>query len=490
MSKHSLHASVFLAGLLLAACSPDSQDEGGGNSSLVPLKASSGDGTVLAGALAFVDLNNNGQLDAFEPAAVTDGQGETATDPASCQGLDLALNCLRLDGVEPPFVVRVSGGFERTSGAPFQGSLAQRFEDASELISLQGGVGAVNPKLLSIVGALQSGLDDPAKRAQLAANLQPGDSLRLSALLGSLLGKIGADLEEQDLGELEGELAQDTLEEVGKLLIGDPDGISPGDAKTTDDIATDQALLQSLLNKVFGSSTKALGGMETEIAEVAREVLAAVRTFALADNPDLGRLRTVQILVGKAARAGFIRTQIQADAAYFYAPGEGDSPLELLAALADGDFDLQQLVETALDGDGDSLAQNARIPNGAARLDGVAGQQLEIERTDDEASIGALIYFLASGELRLCIRYEDFTEDNGLETEGTLVRGAWAHLDAYTLGLSLNLLGASDSATVRSVGVDQYRFDYDEEFALFSGFDPEPISGGLPNSSADCAQRL
>lgn len=125
--------TIAITGLLGACMTP--QDSGSGNEVSVGGVAVDG---YLARARVFVDTNQNYVLDAWEPSALTDGDGYFSYNPNSqtnyCelpQSDSRTVHCLRtVEGLGEVPIIMV-GGYDRITNEPFVGTLTVR-ADISE----------------------------------------------------------------------------------------------------------------------------------------------------------------------------------------------------------------------------------------------------------------------------------------------------------------------------------------------------------------------
>ncbi len=484
-----IHSALTAAALLaLAGCSPDTQDQGDANPALILLKGAGNGDSAISKGIAFVDLDRNGKLDSFEPFAITDASGATRSSIEECQSDAPPADCLLVTGVDGPFVVRVQGGYEKVSGVPFLGRFATRV-GAESIAADSDEAAAATPAEVDIVSTLKATLD-ATQSAKLDDQLRAGDGLRLSGLLGALLGKVGVELNESGDEDLVGEVIEGITDGLTKELIGEGDSDTP---VSTEDLITNGSILSNLLSKVLGDAgtRKVLDGRAAEIAELARLVLWASDAIAQ-DNPGIGRLRTVQVLVAKAARLEAIVSELERDASWVV--NNPEQARAFYQTLDEGDYDLQGLVNVPLSGDGAALAERVRIPASSGNFAGIGGKLVDFSLLDEDADVRAQLYFgpgQSEGTLRACLRYRDLSGDDGYETEGTLIRGDWATLDNFTIVATLNLLGSRESVTIRRLGEQRYRFNFNGEFSEYTGPAPSDFSGDqLPGSTADCKARL
>ncbi len=128
LSKKRLPLAILAALGLLGGCTMTPQDTGTGGEAQVTGRAVDG---YLAGAVVFVDTNGNNALDAWEPSAITDGDGYYTYNPIDrtdyCNlpvGDSKRVHCLAVPAALGEVLIRVSGGYDRITGEPFEGSLS------------------------------------------------------------------------------------------------------------------------------------------------------------------------------------------------------------------------------------------------------------------------------------------------------------------------------------------------------------------------------
>ncbi len=124
--------TIAVTAALIAGCGGTGQDEGSPSQQLQEFGGSVIDG-YLARASVFLDTNNNGTRDAWEPSAFTDNEGfysynprtdtDYCADTATEQQQQYCLStAVQYDNV----VVRVDGGYDVLTGEPFLGQMTRR----------------------------------------------------------------------------------------------------------------------------------------------------------------------------------------------------------------------------------------------------------------------------------------------------------------------------------------------------------------------------
>jgi hypothetical protein len=124
----------------------------------------------IARAKIYVDSNNNGTQDPWEPYAFTDDHGyygynpNTGTDYCRSDATEHEKTfCLRASVTQGKVTLRITGGYDRLTGEPFIGQLSRRV-DATNLSDTQSTV-------ISPITSLVTALDDPATQNALLTSL-------------------------------------------------------------------------------------------------------------------------------------------------------------------------------------------------------------------------------------------------------------------------------------------------------------------------------
>ncbi|MES2664181.1 MAG: hypothetical protein V4629_12860 [Pseudomonadota bacterium] len=136
-------SSVYLT-IILTACGGGTGQDEGNEYSATQIEGTAIDG-YLARASVFLDLNNNMRADSFEPKAITDDKGFVSFNPNSNFGVgenycaanatpEKAQFCLKFLGDVEGAVIRISGGYDLSTGVPFKGTLSHRIREEDEVI--------------------------------------------------------------------------------------------------------------------------------------------------------------------------------------------------------------------------------------------------------------------------------------------------------------------------------------------------------------------
>jgi len=190
LPKKRLPLAILAALGLLGGCTMTPQDTGSGGEAQVTGKAVDG---YLAGAVVFVDTNGNNALDAWEPSAITDGDGYYTYNPIDntdyCNlpdGDSKRVHCLAAPAALGEVLIRVTGGYDRITGEPFEGTLTVKADLA------QVGDGAANV----VINPLTSLLD--AMDATAAANWLANEGLSEDAVRGDILDGLAVAADRSD----------------------------------------------------------------------------------------------------------------------------------------------------------------------------------------------------------------------------------------------------------------------------------------------------
>ncbi|MDH5230515.1 MAG: hypothetical protein OEY38_10665 [Gammaproteobacteria bacterium] len=174
------HSKFYIAGAaamvaLMASCAVD-QDSGASNS-VNALYGRAVDG-YLAGSLIYVDSNENGKLDVWEERGVTDIQGFIGYNPNSTTdycadgvAVDKAIHCLKIVS-DKEVTLRVVGGYDLSTSAPFTGSMYFKVDAKTSSIS--------NLLVSSPIQSLMALLSD-ADKATMLTNENTASTLTLTS---------------------------------------------------------------------------------------------------------------------------------------------------------------------------------------------------------------------------------------------------------------------------------------------------------------------
>lgn len=129
--KTSIACGVAAMSLALISCGGDSGSQDSGANSSTSFTGLVVDGRIANGTV-WVDLNNNGAIDSFEPYATTDEDGYFSYRPEidgeaaiNYCNLDDSPYCLKTGTVETSATIKIAGGTDLDSGEPFYGIMSQ-----------------------------------------------------------------------------------------------------------------------------------------------------------------------------------------------------------------------------------------------------------------------------------------------------------------------------------------------------------------------------
>ena len=537
------YALASVGAMSLAACSGGgevgSQDVGTGEQSRV-FSARVIDG-YLAGATVYVDQNENGKLDAFEPRALTDADGFfsynhiTGVDycAANASASDAA-HCLRgAIASNASVLIRTNGGYDTITGLPFEGALSLRSSDLDRndlrLVTPQTSMLADGSSTQEKLDALiQAGLlppsgsldDDPYEGAL------GGPALRaqLATILARITGE-AAELATQgfpSFSDVEsGAWTTAYIEAAKKMQLVDGRGngtfgekfattadvqellrravhqyLNPNQPMPADYTLPNEAAAAPLLASVpyLAQLSEMLAGrMESDVATL-REIIAAQRLMAITAERMIKNPLDPEIA---DAMAWAVNQLAQADRLGSDLTQLGDDDIDP-SVLVDPDFDFDPV--------SNSISASAKIPPEAAMAFAALANTsfgIEVNKYDEQGA--ALLYIggdsgARTGNLDVCVRFRDNSGDFDTGSPGDpdgamLISGRWSLLNDHSLVLNIDVAGGVRSMLLKSVGVNgldrEYRFNFGSEFSGWSGSAPAPLApSSVPTSDGTCRTAL
>ncbi|MBA1147549.1 hypothetical protein H0Z60_10840, partial [Ectothiorhodospiraceae bacterium WFHF3C12] len=191
MSNNGYTTFILAGALALAGCGGANDQDGGNGGGETTLAGVGVDG-YLARSIVWMDLDTDGQLDAFEPRAFTDDQGYFSYNPSTetdyCADDATARQsqyCLRGHAGDGAPLIRMTGGYDVTTGEPFDGVLTLR---------ASAGTGSL---VVSPLGALLASAGGDRRDALLAKLPLPsngGTSASWSQASSDFLADLGDDV--------------------------------------------------------------------------------------------------------------------------------------------------------------------------------------------------------------------------------------------------------------------------------------------------------
>ena len=141
--RKNLYAiSISAVILAMTGCGITPQDDGLGNSSSKPMSGVVVDG-YLAGAIVYVDVNENNMLDAWEKRALTDTKGyftfNPITDVNYCELPETDskfIHCLKAPSGYSEVMLRMTKGYDLATVEPFTGTISIRANVSSADVNI------------------------------------------------------------------------------------------------------------------------------------------------------------------------------------------------------------------------------------------------------------------------------------------------------------------------------------------------------------------
>lgn len=507
-----LSACVFL-GSQLTACGGAEQDKGTVNSVSQVISGVALDGHI-ARSKVFLDLDNNGTRDPWEPYAFTDDQGYFSYNPitgvdycADPSDEELFLHCLRTTRTIDQTVLRIDGGYDVLTGEPFIGQLSRRMARSNPDPRT---IAVVSP-LTTVITDVKSTMDKSVVLASLGINEQDLDVDYLntdgqgnvdSALFNTALKvhKVVTVLADR---------LEDTYTEIG-AQAGTPNDLSAHiyrhlakqliqSFQNVDNALDDVALLNTVLAAVESDTREIYrqrkfdlplaqpGAIDfSRVVSNARNVAKVVDQMVPPDQAMdratlAGRARAVETLVIKSLEEDNHHhdSSIDRAAEFLLRTDRPDLVQELISSLSRPNADVSNLVrhgfEHGLD-DAAGIARASRLPDNSLPFRDLVGQQIRVSDLDLGQSPNWLkdseieVYFQGNshatrGRFDACVKYIEDANENGTlgegNTRGELIKGHWSLMGAdnnqgesYSLLLTIKFLGATHQAIIKPGGYE------------------------------------
>lgn len=489
----------------------------------------------LAGSTVYVDQNENGKLDAFEPRALTDNDGffsynhRRGTDYCATGGL--AQHCLRgsIDA-DAEVVIRVTGGYDTLTKLPFKGVLSLRSSDLD-----RDDLRLVTP-VTSMVA--DSSADMAAKIEKLiqAGVLQPGGSLdndpmngaeqmtraQLAAIMSRVIGEAGDLAYTPSVFE---DVRSDAwsasyIAMASQLGVG-AQGLSGSFATTFTSPADIEALARRVFHEAMNPgqvmppafvvpnlpAIQPLFQFSADLVGLNEEMLEAMNGSVTPE--ELKAMLRLQMVATERALNNSNDPELPDLTAWVHNQlAQGNGLGSDLRSLGGDDIDLSALIDSGFDFDpiSNSISASAKIPAEAASTFAALVNTsfgVTVQEPDEQ---GAAVFFVSgaanarSGDIDVCVRYrgddEDFDTTSSSDPNGAmLISGRWSLLDDHTLTLNLDVVGGTRSLLLKAVGANgadrDYRFDFGDDLSRWSGSMPAGFAtGAVPASDAACKTSL
>lgn len=532
---------------VLTSCGGSGQDSGSANNtstnSDLTVKGLAIDGH-LARAKVYIDSDNNGLRDAWEPFAFTDNEGFFSYNPnskknycATSASTEESQYCLKLSRQYDNAVVRITGGYDALTGEPFNGQLSLRLKDLT------------NNHVVSPLSSLLSGLTDAqatallTKLALTASDLTEDYTADADAVNGELLNKA---IKIHKVASLLSKKIADVY-----TALGDENGL-PSDASshTYDALATalnnysgsldaalsDAALLTSVAKSAEKAVQKRYDEKEITLPEQsgAEDKFAAIIERLQQLPPIINQLLPpVKNTTAAQARAGARAIEVLSikagketskdpatDKAFEFFSNAAKQ--DLIDQLGEEHADISELSEHVFS---EEDIKNPKNLNSMGHLNGTAqplvhvgGKQIHVldmdlgKAPEHLRDIEFELYFAGAadataGSFTACGKYIKKAKADGSlgkgNSRGEFIKGFWSQMsteksDNYSLLLTFEFLGAKYQAIMKSVGSrelsgTQYqalRFDNNDDYRIWYSAAGLEAQTTLPTNSAECQARL
>lgn len=512
--KHKIFSALSLT-FFIVGCGGSGQDDGEAREFSQTYSGVVVDG-YLARATVFIDTNNNGTRDSWEPFAFTDNDGYYSFNPitnidycASTATAEQAQYCL-VSGIEyTNVVIRIDGGYDISTGEPFLGQMSRRINAAN--------VEETNDTVISPLSSLLTNVQESGPRTTLLSSLGLGETdLDVDYLNTDGAGSINPNLLNTALKvhkvvAVLSDRLTDTYVEIGDDF-GTPNDASSSvypnlaasiisSGMTLDQSIADNTLLTSVLDQAETQLRKVYERKEfdlpadmgsvsnpgpfSRVVSVAQDIASIVDVVIDANQTDFtledlnGGARALESVVIKAVNEGSNADTSIENAASFFGSTDNRSLVDaLLQSLSQDTADVTQLSNNDFTGtDFDSeeeISAVAALPETTSPFARIGGMRLKVSDLDlghapndlDDSEIE--LYFLGEredveGAFEACVKHIDGANVDGSlgegNTRGELVSGFWSMLGAseqdpesYSLLITITFLGATYQAILKPAG--------------------------------------
>ncbi|WP_188150717.1 hypothetical protein [Teredinibacter waterburyi] len=491
---------VVAISTVLVGCGGTGQDEGVSANIREPISGLAIDG-YLARSTVYLDTNNNGTRDPWEPYAFTDNDGyysyNPKTDTNYCASNATAMDqqyCLVSNTALADVVVRIDGGYDILTGEPFLGQMSRRLSVAD-----RNEANYTSPLVLSPITTLLSNIDIESDRTSMVSSL----GIELSDINIDYLNVnnprpdlMSTALTIHKTVTILSDRLNDTYTEIGKEVgvASDPSSyvyrslaevmLASPTPEPFRDTLSDTSSLSRVLDNAETSLRDIYDRKEIDLPEVTGRVPSQQqldRTLHLASNIGsvVDRLVSVEQESGRTALESATSVSKLLESFVIKSVDEGenenpsidaslqfftdDSNKPLLEALLDSasrdNLFVSELVLNDFSGDDfddvEDMGNVASLPEGTTPFSGVVGMSLRVGDLNIRTNENNLkdsevkLYFKGEagdvdGELIACAKHIDGAKSNGSlgegNTRGELVNGFWSLLGANENAESHSLL--------------------------------------------------
>lgn len=500
----------------IVACGGTGQDDGRVSSDDQVFSGLAIDG-YLARATVFLDTNNDGTRNPWEPFAFTDNEGYYSFNPntntnycAAGATAEQAQYCLRTNTRRTDVVVRIDGGYDVTTGEPFVGQLSRRLSNIGE--------SDVTDTIVSPISSLLTDVESESDQNTILSglNLQSSD-LNVNYLNTDGNGSVdsnvfNAAIKVHKVVAVLSDRLTDTYDEIGSEF-GTPNDASSSvypqlanqllsSGTDFDSTVADTTHLATVLDNAetqlrsvyerkefdlpadMGSSSNP--GNFSRVMDVANNIVDVVNSVV---NPNasgvtqdqvLGQSRAVETVVIKALDETSNDSTIE-NARDFFTNNANTSLVDaLLQSLSSDSADVVSLSNNDFSGsDFDSVEEisaASALGSDVMPFTQIGGLQLRVSDLDlgygpdnlDDSEVE--FYFNGdaddlSGSFMACVKHIDGANVDGTlgegNTRGEIVDGFWSMLgsssenqETYSVLITLTFLGTTYQAILKPAGVE------------------------------------
>lgn len=491
-SKSKL-ALALTTGILLSACGGTDQDEGTISTSEQVFGGKAIDGS-LARATVYIDTNNDGTRNAWEPSAFTDNEGYYSYNPntdtnycAEDAEASQKIYCLVTNSNLTEAVIRIDGGYDILTGEPFVGQLSRRFVD----IPSEG----VRDSIITPITSLLTSVEEPTEQASLLSTLGLSESdidvdylnTDGSGTIDSLIFNVA--LKVHKVVSVLSDRLTDTYDEIGEELGTPNDATSSVYPSFAEQLLTSQTSINSVISdsiqvaNILDNAENSLrdlyvrkdinlpadmGSAEnpnnfSRVINVSQSVNNVVDLLippnAFLDAPNaIGSARAIETLVIKSLNEVNNDPSIESMVSFFNNESS-DLVNALLTSLSLDTADITSLAGNDFSGTNfdtvEEIIQASSLPENTQAFTSFSGLSLKISDLDLGTWPNNLedkeveFYFSGSaealeGSFSACVKYIDDASSDGTlgdgNTRGELIEGYWSFLGASESGESYGTL--------------------------------------------------
>ncbi len=528
--KYVKFSPIFLAGFLTACGGGDGQDEG--TPALIDTSIS---GLAIDGHLAratvFIDSNNDGTRNAWEPFAFTDNQGyysyNPLTDTDYCRddvSAELAQYCLRSNTDISSAVIRVDGGYDILTGEPFEGQMARR-------VGLDPSEEHIDSSVISPLTTLLVNVDDSQRYIVMEAigisendldvdyasedNINP--RLLNTALKVHKTVTVLADTLKDNYDSIGSDFG--TPNDASKYVYDEIANYVLQSNMSLDEVLGNNAALASIADR-SEESVRALYqqkdfempadlGSESNPERLSRAINVASQISPTVDvlinrnassftqEEAIGGARVLESLIIKSINENGEDSSLNTGLQFIMNENNADLVTALVQGMAEDDASVSELARNDFSGDDfdseEEIGSAAGLPEGATPFTQIGGMQLRISDLDlgyapdhlDDSEVE--LFFIGdptaeNGTLIACAKHiENAHIDGSLgegSTRGEIIEGHWSLLGtnvqnqgSYSLLLTLTFLGSTYQSIIKPAGSEM--IDNSEYKVLRFDFDGE-----------------